>query len=196
VVNKNKKISVLQLASLIGVLIVIGLLVLVSSGLFDSSVLSSNNHVHESNTTSNNNNSSSVDLNKINEINKLEELVKSNPANHEALLNLAHMLNDNGFYQRAVEKYEQYLSTHADNADVIVDLGVCYFELKNYSKSIEVIKSALKYQPNHQIAHFNLGIVNLANGNLSDAKSWWQKARDINPSSNIGKKAEELLKSN
>ena len=67
--------------------------------------------------------------------------------------------------------------------------------MKNYEKSIDVIKSALKVNPKHQIAHFNLGIVNLANGNMAEAEQWWQKARDIDPNTNIGKKAEELLKS-
>ena len=32
--------------------------------------------------------------------------------------------------------------------------------------------------------------------NIDEAKSWWQKAIDLNPNTNIGKKAEELLKSN
>jgi len=138
----------------------------------------------------------SVDINKLNEINKLEDIVKSNPTNHEALLSLGHLLNDNGFYDRAIDKYETYLKGHADNVDVIVDMGVCYFELKQYDQAIKVIKSALVINPKHQIANFNLGIVNLANNNSAEAKLWWQKARDIDPNTNIGKKAEELLKSN
>ena len=63
-------------------------------------------------------------------------------------------------------------------------------------KSIEVIKSALEIDPKHQIANFNLGIVNFAKNDVEKAKRWWKNAVDINPSSNIGKKAEDLLKSN
>ncbi|MCB0730502.1 MAG: tetratricopeptide repeat protein [Ignavibacteriae bacterium] len=190
--QKSNKISVFQLSSIIIVLLFIGGFILITSGIFDTHEVAANQHNHTNNNT---NMGSSVDLNKINEINRLEEIVKNNPDNHEALLNLGHLLNDNGFFERAVEKYQTYLKTHADNADVIVDLGVCYFEMKNYEKSIDVIKSALKVNPKHQIAHFNLGIVNLANGNMAEAEQWWQKARDIDPNTNIGKKAEELLKS-
>lgn len=190
--QKSNKISVFQLSSIIIVLLFIGGFILITSGIFDTHEVAANQHNHTNNNT---NMGSSVDLNKINEINRLEEIVKNNPDNHEALLNLGHLLNDNGFFERAVEKYQTYLKTHADNADVIVDLGVCYFEMKNYEKSIDVIKSALKVNPKHQIAHFNLGIVNLANGNMVEAEQWWQKARDIDPNTNIGKKAEELLKS-
>ena len=57
------------------------------------------------------------------------------------------------------------------------------------------MKQALKYQPNHQIGTLNLGIVNLAAGNLKKSKEWLEKAVTINPNSDAGKRAEELLKS-
>jgi tetratricopeptide (TPR) repeat protein len=195
--NKNSKkiLSSFQLMSVVAVLFALGAFVLISSGLFDSADAKVNQHTHSQNNPPNSNNPS-VDLNAINEINRLEQVVKSSQQNHEALLKLGHLLNDNGFHERAIDKYETYLKTHSDNADVIVDMGVCYFELKKYDKAINVIKSALVINPIHQIANFNLGIVNLANSNPAEARQWWQKARDIDPNTNIGKKAEELLKSN
>ena len=187
----TKKLSVFQLYSIITVLIVIGAVVLITSGLFDASVAKSVEHNHPPIANSN-----AVDLNVINEINRLEEIVKNNPKNHETLLRLGHLLNDNGYYDRAIEKYEIYIKDHPQNVDVIVDMGVCYFEMKQYDKSIETIKRALEVNPKHQIANFNLGIVNFADNNVAEARKWWQNAVDIDPNSNIGKKAEELLKSN
>ena len=139
--KQTKNISNFQLLSIITVLLAFGAFILISSGLFDSGVVTANQHTHSNNS---NTMGSSVDLNKVNEINKLEETVKNNPGNHEALVQLGHLLNDNGFYQRAIEKYQTYLKAHPDNIDVIVDMGVCYFELKNYDKAIQVIKSALE----------------------------------------------------
>ncbi|MFZ1290508.1 MAG: tetratricopeptide repeat protein [Melioribacteraceae bacterium] len=190
----KKEISNIQLLLTILGLSAIGIFLLIISGLFDSAepILQHNHTTNENQQVQ----TPTVDLNKLKEINNLEEVVKNNPENHEALLNLAHMQNDNGFYDKAVIKYEEYLKLHPENADVIVDLGVCYFELKKYEKSISVIESALKINPTHQIAHFNLGIVNLSNGNINKAKEWWGKARDLDPNSNIGMKAEELLKTN
>lgn len=190
----KKEFSNFHLAFTILGLLAFGIFLLIMSGLFDTAepILQ---HNHTSNETQQNQ-SQSANLNVLNEINKQEEIVKNNPENHEALLSLAHMLNDNGFYEKAVDKYEQYLKLHPENADVIVDMGVCYFELKNYNKSIFVLESAINLNPKHQIAHFNLGIVNLSNGNIEKAKEWWGKARDLDPNSNIGSKAEELLKTN
>lgn len=189
----KKEISNLQLFITILSLSTIGIFLLIISGIFDTP---EPNIIPNTNNNLNQQNQQSVDLSKISEINKLEEEFKNNPNDHELLLSLGHMLNDNGFYQRAIDKYDQYLKLHPDNVDVIVDMGVCYFELKNYNESITTIENAVKLNPKHQIANFNLGIVNLANGNSEKAKEWWGKARDIDPNSNIGKKAEELLKTN
>jgi cytochrome c-type biogenesis protein CcmH/NrfG len=187
----KQELSSFHFITILVILVVIGAFVLISSGMFDTQAVSNNQHVHTKNSAT-----PSVDISAINEINKLEEQIKNNPNNFTVLLKLGHMLNDNGFHQRAIEKYEIYLKNDPKNADVIVDMGVCYFELKNYEKSISVIKDALLVDPQHQIAHFNLGIVNFANKNISEAKEWWKKASDLDPNTNIGKKAEELLKSN
>ncbi len=191
----KKELSGFQLISIISILVVVGLVLLISSGLFDSTA-AVQEHVHTNTETTTPNNSPSVNLNVISEINKLEGIVNSNPENHEVLLQLGHLLNDNRFYDKAIVQYEKYLLTHPDNADVIVDMGVCYFELKKYDKAILVLENALKFNPKHQIAHFNLGIVNFANQNVIKAKEWWTKCKDLDPSTNIGIKAEELLKTN
>lgn len=187
----NNELTTSKLVTIIIVLLVIGTAVIFLSGLLDSPPI--NTHQHSSST---NQTGSSVDMGAINEINELENIVKNNPGNHDALLRLGHLLNDNGFYQRAIPKYEEYLKVHPNNVDVIVDMGVCYFELKQYDKASETIKDALKIDPKHQIAHFNLGIVSFAKNDSEAAKEWWRKANEINPNTNIGKKAEELLKSN
>lgn len=191
--NEVKKLKNFQLLTIFGVLALVGLFLLFESGLFDS--VEVNNVIPNANTNTQTN-SPTVDLGKIKQINNLEEIVKNNPQNHEALLSLANLLNDNGYYDRAIVKYEQYLKVHPKDVDVIVDMGVCYFQLKNYQKAISVIENAVKINPKHQIANFNLGIVNFADGNIDKAKQWWKKAYDIDPTSNIGTKAQDLLKTN
>ena len=73
-------------------------------------------------------------------------------------------------------------------------MGVCYFNLRDYTNAIEEMETALKYSPNHQIAQLNLGIVNLAAGNVEKSKEWLKKAYDINPTNEVGQRAEQLLK--
>lgn len=95
----------------------------------------------------------------------------------------------------AVRRYEQYLVSDPSNADVIVDMGVAHFNMKNYSKAIEVMESALKHKPDHLIAHFNLGIVNLNSGNNAKANEWWKKVINIAPNSDFARRAKEFINS-
>ena len=57
------------------------------------------------------------------------------------------------------------------------------------------MKKALEYKPNHQIGHLNLGVVNLTAGNVDVAKEWFQKAIELGPETEVGKKAKDLLNS-
>lgn len=142
-----------------------------------------------------NNQAPTVDLNNIQKINDLEAKVKSNPSDHQSLLELAHLKMDSGLFEQAIQNYKEYLSHHPKEADVIVDMAVCYFNLKDYETAISFMKDAIKIEPKHQIAHLNIGVVNLNMGNIQESKEWFQKAVDINPNSDAGKKAQQLLTS-
>ncbi|MCF8241071.1 MAG: tetratricopeptide repeat protein [Melioribacteraceae bacterium] len=137
-----------------------------------------------------------ADLSKLQEIRDLETAVKNNPNDLQSTLRLAHLLNDSGFYNKAIENYQIYLKADPENPDVLVDMGVCYYSLNQYTQAIANMEKALQYQPNHQIAHLNLGVVNMAAGNLVKAKEWWQKAYSLNPNNEIGQRAKELLDNN
>lgn len=168
------------------------MIILYSSNIFQSLPTNSNNEQRQ---VSGDQFHRGTDLNRLNEIKTLEESVKNNPEDYDAVLNLAHIYNDSGFHDKAVENYKKYLSQFPNSPDVIVDMGVSYFELNKFDEAISIMESALEINPGHQIAHFNLGIVNFSKGNLAQAKDWWQKTIDINPSSDIAKKAEDLIKS-
>ena len=123
----------------------------------------------------------------------MEEKVATDPTNAGQLLKLAHLLNDSGFSAKAIERYKNYLKMQHDEPDVIVDMGVCYYQLSDYNSAIATMEKAIKINPNHQIANFNLGIVNSAAGNHDKALEFWRKAIEISPNSDIGKKAKDLL---
>ena len=166
-------------------------IILLSSGMLSSSsrvVNSVNQNEQQSETNS------GVNLNSLQTINELEEKVKQNPEDQQSLLELAHLKNDSGLFEAAIQNYKTYLEKNPADADARVDMGVCYFNLRDYPNAIKEMETALKYVPNHQIAHLNLGVVNLSAGNLAKSKEWLQKAYDLNPTNEIGQKAEQLLK--
>lgn len=190
--NELKILSTKNLISIIVVLFIIGAVILISGGAFNSPVSKLNNLNTKSSASKFNN---GIDLSNINRIKNLENVVAKNPNDSRSLLELAHLLDDSGFFVKAIQEYNKYLKFYPNNPDALIDRGVCYYKLKQYDKAIVSMKKAVKIKPDHQIGNFNLGIVNMATGNMEKAKMWWRKAVAINPNSTIGKKAKLLLES-
>ncbi len=191
--NKNKNIafSTTKIIYLIILLLFVGMIILYAGGTFVTPKIdkskaeertSAEDHVHNS-----------VDMTTLNEIKSLESMVDNNPSDVESLLRLSHLLNDSGFYQKAIEKYKKYLEIKTTDVDVIIDMGVCYYQLKNYDMAIKTMEKGISIDPKHQIAHFNLGIVSAAKGDHDNSIKYWKNAVDIDPTSNIGIKAQDLL---
>ncbi|QQS34930.1 MAG: tetratricopeptide repeat protein [Ignavibacteriales bacterium] len=139
--------------------------------------------------------SQGVDLTSLNLINELQKKVDADSTDLASLLELAHLQNDSRMFEKAISNYKKYLTVKPDDADARVDMGVCYYNLQDYENAISEMTKALSYKPDHQIAHLNLGIVNLSAGNLAKSKEWLTKAFNLNPNNEVGKRAQELLKS-
>lgn len=174
--------------------IIIGAIAIIAIIIFSSGILDTDTTAPINQVQGQSNFSSGVNMNNMQAINDLEEKVKQNPDDHQSLLELAHLKNDSGLFEAAILNYKTYLEKHPDDADARVDMGVCYYNLKDFNNAIKEMETALKYAPNHQIAFLNLGVVNLSAGNLQVSKDWLQKAYDINPTNEVGQKAEQLLK--
>jgi tetratricopeptide (TPR) repeat protein len=136
------------------------------------------------------------------EAKRLEALVNSYPDSIEAILSLAHLYQDVGMSEKAIHLYSRYLEKDPKNADARIDFGVCYFQLSGedtlekgtlLKKAIDEMELALKYVPNHQMGHFNLGIVNLQSGNINKAVEYFKKCISLNPKSTIAQKAQQIL---
>ena len=133
----------------------------------------------------------------------LEQAVAANPKDTGSLLHLANGLQDNGLYQRAIETYKKYLALRPKDPDARVDLGICYYQLgvsdkanagHYYGLAIGEMQQAHTDAPSHQPAVFNMGVVSLQLGNIKEATQWFQLAASMNPSSELGKRAEQMLK--
>jgi tetratricopeptide (TPR) repeat protein len=183
-----KKVNSQLFLMISGAVLIIAAIIIFSSDILNKPPVPEGN-------TINTNNQQGVDLSSINKINELEAQLKNNPDDIETRLQLAHLQNDAGFFQKAISNYKKYLEVHPENPDARIDLGVCYYSLGDYQTAIDEMQKALKYAPNHQIGNLNLGIVNLAAGNLEKSKEWLKKTVAIDPNSESGKRAEELLKS-
>lgn len=137
-----------------------------------------------------------IDLSGMQEIDNLEKIIANNPKDTTSLLKLAHLYHDSGISDKAIITYEKYLKFNDKNLDAIVDMGVCYFDLKNYAKAEEIFLSAYKVNKLHQIALLNLGVVNLVQGKTDLAKNWFNECIKVNPLSDISQRAKKILSDN
>ena len=188
--SAQKKLNKIKLITISAIGLGIAFVILIFSGILNSVIIPG-----ASNTVVQQNQSSGVDLNSLQKITTLEEQIKANPKDTIAILELAHLRNDAGMYQQAINNYKQYLALVPGDPDARIDMGVCYYNLQDYDTAIKEMETAIKYDPKHQIGYLNLGIVNLTAGNLEKSKEWLKKAVQLDPNSEYGKKAEELLKS-
>jgi len=188
--KEEKEFDTKKIYLIVAVISIFILIILFSSGVFDTNVTTVN-----TNQTPNQSTGSGIDLGSLQNINNLEAKLSANPDDSETLLELAHLKNDSGFYDKAIPLYQRYLEKFPENADARIDMGVCMYNLGNYDNAIREMKKALEYEPNHQIGHLNLGVVNLTAGNIDVAKEWFQKAVELGPDTDVGKRAKELLNS-
>lgn len=143
--------------------------------------------------TLDNNSAPAVSPTLVNDIEELQKTVDAAPNDAAALLHLANALHDAKFMPRAIETYKKYLRLKPADADARVDMGICYFESGDSPTAIKEMQTALTYDPKHQMALFNLGIVTLNQGNLQESNDWFRKAAGVNPNTQVGQRAQQIL---
>jgi tetratricopeptide (TPR) repeat protein len=126
-------------------------------------------------------------------LNAAREALDANPDDPAAILVYANALHDSNMPDQAIVQYKRYLEFDPDNPDARVDLGICYFEKRDFASAIVEMERAVAKHPDHQLGNYNLGIVNLNAGNKDKAREWFEKARDLNPASPHGQNAIQLL---
>lgn len=129
----------------------------------------------------------------LQEIEQLEAIVDSSPQDAQSLVRLANRLQDARFLPRATEYYKRYLALVPKDVSARVDLGICLFESGDGQTAIAEMEKALGFEPLHQLAHLNLGIVNLNLGSVEKANEWFKKCVEINPNTEAGKRAQRIL---
>ena len=129
----------------------------------------------------------------LSQIEEMEKQAKANPTDLNLTLQLANVLNDNHFYDKSIQYYKLYLAKRPHDPNARVDMGICYKELGNLEEATKQMEQALKDEPKHLFAHFNLGIVNLIEGNVAAANDWFRKTVALAPESEVGKRAQQLL---
>ena len=136
------------------------------------------------------------------DIRDLQARIEANPEDRDAMLRLANRLYDVQFFDRAAVIYERYLGLEPGNVNARVDLGTSYFQMsfsdstkhEAYQRLAEAtFLEAIRVDPSHQLANFNLGIVHLHRGDMAGARQWFEKCIALGPGTEPARRAKELL---
>jgi len=108
------------------------------------------------------------------QLQSLKEIIKKDPKNLPALVELGNLHFDTGQPKEAIETYSQYLAIKPDNADVRTDMGIMYRALGDFDRAIEEFKKAAQSDPKHVNSRYNIGVVLLHDKNDIDGavKAW------------------------
>src|SRR5688572_13080947 len=124
----------------------------------------------------------------------LTTIVKSDPKNENALIQLANTYFDAERWEVAIQWYERALKINPNNTDASTDLGVSYYYTNRSDQALAQFEHSLKLDPKHTKTLLNKGIV-LAFGkqDLKAAAVEWQKVVELSPDSVEGQTARRAL---
>jgi len=131
------------------------------------------------------------------EISQLEDIVKKDPNNYQALVTIGNDYFDLGEAQKAVDVYTRALAIKGDDPNVLTDMGVMYRQLKDFPKAVAAFRKAVSISPTHAQSRMNLGVVLMHD--LNDPKgaiAAWEDYLRVAPNDpsaeNIRRALEEL----
>lgn len=117
-------------------------------------------------------------------IQPLKDIVKKDPKNLSAWVELGNLYFDSGQPKEAIEAYNQYLAIKPDNADIRTDMGIMYRALGDFDRAIEEFKKAAQSDPKHINSRYNIGIVLLHDKNdIKGAIKAWEEYLKVDPKS-------------
>jgi len=126
------------------------------------------------------------------QIDFLRSVLKGDPKNLKALIQLGDLYFDTDQFTPAIETYSQALEIDPKNADVRTDMGIMYRKKGDYDRAIAEFKKAAEIDPKHVNSRYNLGIVLLHDkGDIEGAIKAWEDYLRVEPT---GPRAENIRK--
>jgi Tfp pilus assembly protein PilF len=112
----------------------------------------------------------------------LQNVLKSDPDNLNALISLGNLYFDSNEPQNAIDMYGQALKIDAANADVRTDMAIMYRNLKDYDRAVKELREAASYNKKHANSRFNLGIILLHDKqDYKGAITAWEEFLKVEP---------------
>src|SRR5262245_43521415 len=127
---------------------------------------------------------------------EFQKAIELDPSYAEAYTNLGVTLAQQGKWEDAVAAYRKAISLpiYPTPEVAYANLGWAYLNLEKPREAEESYRTAIQLQPKFAQAYYFLGVVLDRQGRREEAKAAFRSARDLDPDSPFGRKAEDLLK--
>ncbi len=102
-------------------------------------------------------------------LNSYKKVTKLKPEAQEAYLARARVYENKKEFKLAIDEYKEYAKLFTGNPAILIYLGKCYYEEKNYEQAEEILLRAKEYVPNNITLNYLLGIVYEKQLKLDDA---------------------------
>jgi cytochrome c-type biogenesis protein CcmH/NrfG len=115
-------------------------------------------------------------------VGQLEERLRSNPRDFDALVEMGNIQFDQMNYPEATRLYSEALQVQPDNINVRTDMATTMFYSQNFDGAIEEFGKVLSVEPSHPQALFNIGVAYLHGKNDPGAAlQHWERLLAANP---------------
>lgn len=127
---------------------------------------------------------------------EFQKAVEMDPGFAEAHHNIGASHAEQGKWEEAITAYRKALSlpVYPSPHNSYNNLGYAYLALGKRREAEDAFRAALQLEPTLLPSHFWLGVVLYQEGRRDEAKAQLRAARDLDPASPFGQRAQELLK--
>ncbi|MBW2614617.1 MAG: tetratricopeptide repeat protein [Deltaproteobacteria bacterium] len=115
------------------------------------------------------------------EIKMLDELIKKDGNNADALYNRAWLYASKSDFEKAVGDYTKAIQINKGQSDIYYNRGLLYVKMKKYDLAVKDFDEAIKLNPRDANAYCNRGGVNNQLGKMDSAIKDYTEALKIGP---------------
>jgi cytochrome c-type biogenesis protein CcmH/NrfG len=116
------------------------------------------------------------------QIDALRAILKEDPKNLKALIELGNLYFDSDQVGKAIDAYTKALEIDPQNADVRTDMGIMYRKRGDFDRAILEFRKAAQADPAHVNSRYNLGVVLLHDkGDPKGAVAAWEDYLKVEP---------------
>jgi len=128
------------------------------------------------------------------QIQTLKEIVKKDPKNLPAWVELGNLYFDTNQPKEAIEAYSRYLAVKPDNPNVRTDMGIMYRKLGQFDRTLEEFRKAAQSDPKHVNSRYNIGLVLLHDKeDIRGAIKAWEDYLKVDPNSERAIRVKEKI---